>query len=252
MTYLYCLVRSSRKPVLRRATRGLPGAGAARALGAGEALWLIVADVKDTEYNEAAIASGLQNLEWVSVRAVGHEAVIEQFLAAPAVLPMQLFTIFKTDARALEYVAKNRRRIQRILGRVEGHVEWGVRLAWDEQAARAAVEETHRSPRERGGAAYLARKRDLRDVNRKQLVAARGQATRVFKDLSKHASDAVRRTSTEEAAPGSRLLLDAAYLVPRAQGAAFKTALRRHAKDLAAAGVNVSLTGPWPAYNFIA
>jgi hypothetical protein len=165
---------------------------------------------------------------------------------------MQLFTIFKTDARALEYVEKNRRRIERILGRVEGHVEWGLRLAWDEQAARAVVEETHGSSRGSGGAAYLARKRDLRDVHRKQLVAARARATRVYKELSKHASDAVRRTSTEEAAPGSRLLLDAAYLVPRERGTAFKTALRRHAKDLAGAGVNVSLTGPWPAYNFIA
>ena len=238
--------------MLRRVSGGVPGAGALRALDAGDGLWLIVADVGPAGYSEQAIASGLQNLEWVSARAVGHEAVIEEFLRATAVLPMQLFTIFTTDARALEYVGKNRRRIDRILGRVEGHVEWGVRLTWNEQGARAAVDEAHRSRRERGGAAYLARKRDLRDVNRKQLVEARARATRVFKDLSKHASDAVRRTSTEQAAPGSRLLLDAAYLVPRHRGAAFKTAVRKHAKDLAGAGVSASLTGPWPAYNFIA
>jgi hypothetical protein len=251
VTYVYCLVRGSRKPALRRVTGGLPGAGAVRALDAGDGLWLLVADVDDTEYSEKAIARGLQDLEWVSARAVGHEAVIEQFLSAPAVLPMQLFTIFKTDARALEYVKKNRRRIDRILKRVEGHVEWGVRLTWDEQAARAAVEEAHRPRGEAGGAAYLARKRDLRDVNRTQLADARAEATRVFKDLSKHATDAVRRTSTEQAAPGSRLLLDAAYLVPTRRGTAFRTALRQRARGLEGSGLAVSLTGPWPAYNFI-
>ena len=66
MTYLYCLVRGSRKPVLRRAGGGLPGAGPVRPLDAGEGLWLIVADVKEAEYGEASIASRLQDLEWVS------------------------------------------------------------------------------------------------------------------------------------------------------------------------------------------
>jgi hypothetical protein len=252
VTYLYCIVRGGRKPVLRRAAGRLPGAGPVRALEAGADVWLIVADVDDAEYNEKAIAAGLQNLEWVSARAVAHEAVVEQFLAARTVLPMQLFTIFKTDARALEYVTKNRRRIERILKRIEGRVEWGVRLTWDEQAARAAVEEEHQPSRESGGASYLARKRDLHDVNRRQLADARTEATRVFKALSRHASEAVRRTSTEQAAPGSRLLLDAAYLVPVKQGSAFKTALRRHARQLEGTGVAVAVTGPWPAYNFIA
>jgi hypothetical protein len=251
VTYLYCLVRGSRKPVLRRVTGGLPDGGPTRALDAGEALWLIVCDVDDAMYDERAIAAGLQDLEWVSRRAIEHERIVEQFLSAPAVLPMQLFAIFTTDARAIEYVKKNRRRIDRVLKRIDGHVEWGLRLTWDEQAARAGVEKAHRPRGATGGAAYLARKRDLRDVNRVQLAAARAEATRVFKDLSRHATDAVRRTSTEQAAPGSRLLLDAAYLVPAKRGTAFKTALRQRARGLHASGLAVSLTGPWPAYNFI-
>jgi hypothetical protein len=252
VTYVYCLVRASRKPALRKAAGGLPGAGPARALDAGKGLWLIAADVSEDEYGEPAIAAGLQNLEWVSPRAVGHETVVEQFLSAAAVLPMQLFTIFIDDARAVEHVRRDRARIDRILERVEGHVEWGLRLTWNEQAARAAVDKAHETHgSESGGAAYLARKRDILDVNRVQLAAAKDEATRVFADLSKHASDAVRRTSTEQAAPGSRLLLDAAFLVPSRKRDAFKAALKRHAKRLGTAGVAVSLTGPWPPYNFI-
>ncbi len=253
MTYLYCLVRSARRPALQRISGGLPGAGPVRALDAGQGLWLIVADVPGEEYGEAAIASGLQQLEWVSRRAIGHEAIVEQFLGARAVLPMQLFTIFTTDARALEHVRRDRRRIDRILTRVEGQVEWGLRLTFDEASAREQVEEAHRAAAgARSGASYLARKRDLRDAGRAQIAAARTQATRLYRHLAKHATGAKRRTSTEQAAPGSRLLLDAAYLVPAKRAAAFRSALRQGARSLDAAGIVVSLTGPWPPYNFIA
>jgi Gas vesicle synthesis protein GvpL/GvpF len=253
VTYLYCLVRSARKPAVRRLTAGVPGAAPVRTLDAGAGLWLIVSDVDAGEYSESAIAAGLKDLEWVSRRAMGHEAVVERFMRGAALLPMQLFTIFTSDERALAHVARERRRIDRMLARVEGHVEWGLRLTWDEQGARAAVEKAHgrTAGAARSGSAYLARKRDLLDVSRTQLADAREAASALHGRLSKQARDAVRRTSTEQAAPGARLLLDAAYLVPATRADAFRTAVRRAARPLAAAGVAAALTGPWPPYNFI-
>jgi hypothetical protein len=56
---------------------------------------------------------------------------------------------------------------------------------------------------------------------------------------------------TEQAAPGSRLLLDAAFLVPAQRKGAFRAAVQRSAKKLGKSGVSLSLTGPWPPYNFI-
>ena len=254
-TYVYCVVRSDRRPVLRRVSGGVPGASPPRVLDAGGGLWLIAADVPEAEYGEPAIARGLKHLDWVSKRAMGHEAVVEHFLRARAVVPMQLFTIFKADDRAVEHVRRDRRRIGRVVERIGGHVEWGLRLTWDEQAARASVEKAHR-PRRRDGAAtgveYLARKRDVLEVNRALLAEAQAAASRLYRDLSAHASEAQRRTSTEQqSAPGSRLLLDAAYLVPARRAAAFRRALRQRARKLAVPGVVVSLTGPWPPYNFI-
>jgi hypothetical protein len=253
VTYVYCLVRSTRRPSVRRVTGGLPGAGPVRPLDAGDGLWLIVADVDDDEYGEAAIAKGLKDLEWVSPRALGHEQVVEQFLPAAALLPMKIFTIFTNDERALAHVARSRRSLDRILVRVAGHVEWGLRLTWDEQAARTLVEQAYplaAGQRQRSGADYLSRKRDLLDVKKTQLAEARAEATRLHRELTKHARDAVRHTSTEQAVPGSRLLLDAAYLVP-SKAAGFRTALRRGAGKLESAGIAASLTGPWPPYNFI-
>ena len=249
LSYVFCLVRGARRPVVRDIPDGMPGGSDLRAIEVGDQLWAIVETVREADYSEGALVRGLQNLDWVGERAVAHERVIERFLSAPAVLPMQLFTMFTSDARVVEHVRADRRRIARILKRIDRKVEWGLRLTWDEKAAREKID--RKRPREREGAAYLARKRDILDLNRAQLAEARVEAGRLYKAISREATEALRRTSLERAAPGSRLLLDAAFLVPAAQAAAFRASLRKHSRPLHGYGVAVLLTGPWPPYNFI-
>src|SRR5690606_40228059 len=110
LTYVYCLVRAGRRPSLRDVPPGMPDSGAPRLLDAGDRLWAVVTTVPAGEYGEGTLARGLQDLEWVGRRAMAHESVVEAFLDAPAVLPMQLFTLFTSDERALEHVARDRRR----------------------------------------------------------------------------------------------------------------------------------------------
>jgi hypothetical protein len=163
---------------------------------------------------------------------------------------MQLFTLFTSDERALEHVRRDRRRIDGILNRIERQHEWGLRLTWDEKAVREAVTARGKaSPA--SGSAYLSRKRDLLDVTRVQLVEAKAEANRLFRAMAKEATDARRRGSLERAAAGSRLLLDAAFLVPVKRAAAFRSALRKQTRAFQSSGIVVSLTGPWPPYNFI-
>jgi hypothetical protein len=328
LTYVYCLVRSARRPSLRGIPAGMPGGGAVRILeipksrsqpgksrsqpgrrsgphkrtaqpapasrvaerpdlGEGGRDWLIVSTVPGDAYGEEALEAGLQQLEWVAPRALAHEAVVEHFLAAPAVLPMQLFTMFTGDARAIEHVIGDKRRITAIMKRIEGQVEWGLRLTLDPEASasatsgrfatrpaalagrsaeRTAPARPRRSskasdtslPRrgspkasEGGGAAYLAHKRDQRDLARTRVKKGRSAANRMYRAVSREATAARRRTETEQAAPGSRLVLDAAFLVPARRAAGFRAAVGRKARALEDAGLTVSLTGPWPAYNFI-
>ena len=270
VSYVFCLVRGARRPVGRDIPGGMPGGSDLRAIEVGDQLWAIVETVREADYGEGALVRGLQDLDWVGERAVAHERVIERFLSAPALLPMQLFTMFTSDERVVEHVRADRRRIARILKRIDRQVEWGLRLTWDEKAARQNVERKHlprrsralsaeaakagadpKRPRAREGAAYLARKRDILDVNRAQFAEARVEAGRLYKAMSREATEALRRTSLERAAPGSRLLLDAAFLVPAAKAAAFRASLRKHTRALHGSGVAVSLTGPWPPYNFI-
>jgi hypothetical protein len=220
--------------------------------------WLVVSSVPEAMYGEDALQQRMQDLEWIGPQALAHEAVIERFLSSDAVLPMQLFALFTSDARAVEHVLRNHRRIGRILLRIERQVEWGLRLMWDPGGAVATAKEesTRRGrsvqPRRAvSGSDYLAHKRNQREQSRALLQRARADATRVYRTIAGEASEARRRSDVERAAPGSRLLLDAAFLVPARRTRAFQAAVRRHAGALEGAGISVSLTGPWPPYNFI-
>jgi hypothetical protein len=101
------------------------------------------------------------------------------------------------------------------------------------------------------GAAYLAGKKAQRDRAAELAVNARTIVAGLYDDLSQLASDAVRRAAGELPVRNGPLLLDAAFLVPRARAARFRSTVARRAKDLAADGYRVTLTGPWPPYSFV-
>src|SRR5262244_1108927 len=135
-TYVYCVIAAPRRPRIRRAREGLTGTGPVRVLDVDAALFLAVADAPLDQYGEAAIKRGLADLDWVSRAAVAHEAVVEAFGGATAVLPMKLFTIFMGDERVRAHVRHDRQRIAAMVKRVANHQEWGVRVTLDR--ARAA------------------------------------------------------------------------------------------------------------------
>lgn len=249
LTYVYCLVRSARRPSITGVPSGVPLSEAVRLVDVPPGkTWLVVSTVPQRAYAEEVLDQEMQRLEWIGERALAHEAVVEHFLRADAVLPMQLFTLFMTDERAVEHVTRDRRRIERILSKIAGQVEWGLRLTLDPAApAKTPVKRA----RVASGADYLARKRDVRDVVRERTKKARLDATRIYRTLAAEATAAERRTDADRTVPGSRVVLDAAFLVPAGRAAAFRTAVRRQTAPLKPAGVTAALTGPWPPYNFI-
>ena len=245
-TYLYCLVRSPGTLPLEGAPPGLPGLSAPRVLAVGDGLWLVAADAPLPEYGAASIQANLQDLDWVSERAMAHEAVVEHFGKTGTVVPMKLFTLFAGDDRALEHVRSDRGRLDRILDRIAGCQEWGVLVRFDEAKAKEAVAAEARGG-EKTGTAFLLRKKAEQEASRTLLDRLRGEMDEVFSDLEGQAAEARRR---EPVAP-SPLLLDGAFLVRSEQTAGFERTVDRWAKQLSERACEVTLTGPWPPYNFI-
>jgi hypothetical protein len=257
-TYLYCLVRGPREPSLAGAPPGLPGLSPLRALDAGGGLRLIAASAPLSQYGSEEIQRRLSDLSWVSARALAHEAVIEHFAGAGAVLPMKLFTLFSSDERAVAsiigggYGPESRERLDRVLDRVDGRVEWGIRIRLDDVRAREVLAAEARAAGSQGsGKAFLLRKKLEQDASRELAVRLRAEMDAAFAELAAGAAEAVRREPAASPESGGRLLLDAAFLVSRERGAEFEAIVERCAGRLAPRACDVTLTGPWPPYHFI-
>jgi len=256
-TYVYCLVAAARRPSLAHVPAGLPGAGPVRLLDvdgstrAGGRRWLVIADVPLARYSANAINAKLSNLDWVSRVAVEHEAVVEAFIASSAVLPMKLFTIFASDQRAAAHVASERRRIDRVLRRLAGKLEWGVRVVMPSTASATARGQSSGTGADQSGAAYLAGKKAMRDRSAQLAERARAVVDGLYHRLERRAASARRRPASELSMRDGPLLLDAAFLVAHGRGNAFRAAVDREARTLARDGYRATLNGPWPPYSFI-
>ena len=146
-TYVFCVIAATRRPRVQAKTRRLPGLGPVRILDVDDGTYLVVADAPLSRYSEHAINRGLADLEWVSRAAVAHESVIESFVDETAVLPMKLFTIFTSDARALSTWRSSGRELRRWSSASRTIRSGGFASCWIEHQRNAS-----RRPRSEKGA----------------------------------------------------------------------------------------------------
>jgi len=244
-TYLYGLLQRRDMPDLAGAPRGLPGMGRPRVLAAGPALWLVVADAPLRHYAGPAIDGRLTDLGWVSQCAMAHEALVEHAATLGTVVPMKLFTLFSTDARAVAHVARRRDRLARVIRRVARRDEWGIQIRGTRDRP------TPRPARALTGTAFLQRKRREAATRRAGGGAAAPALRAALTELRRVAGSVRRRPIEVDAAGAGGLVLDVVLLVAVRRRARFLRATARLTARLARAGYAVTLTGPWPPYHFI-
>jgi hypothetical protein len=248
-TYLYCIVHSDDAPIIARAPPGLPGATRPTLASVANSFWVVTAMVPLKSYGSGPLEASLRDVQWVTDLAVAHESVVEFFAhqSGATVIPMKLFTMFSSEKRAISEARSRLPDIESVVTRIAGCEEWGVRITYRPTGAESAS--PGRQPRASSGTAFLKAKKAARDSAQRSKSIAVEEAERAYTTLAAIAREARRRQDTPTGAT-SPPLLDAAFLVPAPGRTRFKAAV----KKLAAAcidGTEVTLTGPWPSYNFI-
>ncbi len=243
-TYVYCVVHREKRPGLK-SVAGVPGASQVQVDPIGPRLWLVSATVPLAEYDAQHIQRRLEDLDWVSRVAIAHEAVVERLsrMNGATVVPMKLFTLFSSSARALDEMKGRRRQLQSIVKRIRGADEWGVRIT------RRAFSKPQRTTPPTSGLAFLTAKKQARDEAQAHVRSAVKAAERVLDELGRLAKETRRHAPPDGAT--SPPLVNAALLVPSTRKARFRAAVRLAARQCREAGADLTVTGPWPAYNFV-
>jgi gas vesicle protein GvpL/GvpF len=227
------------------------GGSAVRPVSAA-GLTAIVGSVAQSEFGEAALRRNLEDLEWLERTARAHHEVIETVAKERTVVPMRLATVYSSDEAAAGMLRERVADLRQALTRLAGCSEWGVKayVARPDDGADGQQPETG-DPASGPGAAYLRRRRAQLAAHRDARQEALASAQAVHDELERLAASArlYPSQSPEIAGHSGSMVLNAAYLVPDDRAEEFAAAVTELAARHGA--LQLTLTGPWPAYSFV-
>ncbi|MFJ9209918.1 GvpL/GvpF family gas vesicle protein [Streptomyces sp. NPDC102264] len=246
----------------------LPGLGEnspVRPLSLG-ALTAVVQHVEAARFSEDAWRERLSDQGELERCARAHHHVVSAVAARGATVPLPLATLYRSDERARHGLRQDAERFHTALRRIEGRVEWGVKVyaaptprpAAAQTPAPALSPSPSPSPAGAGrgrpssgdGRAYLDRKRGIqkrREQHHDEALRAAETVDTAMRTVAA-ASRQLRTHAQEPLEPRRTQVLNAAYLVDEKRYddvARTVTALRR------STGMDIEMSGPWVPYSFV-
>lgn len=203
----------------------------------------VVRAVEVSDYEGEALERNVADSGWLERSVREHAAVVEQLSAALDVIPMRFGSIFSDQASLVRMLTESQADLVRLLNRIRGRVELGLKLQVNRQDVAAQL-----SPALEGSASgrdYLRlRQAQLKLAEQVDEVIAQ-LASEVHKELGALADEAVSLRPGSGQVP---LTLSAAYLVRRDDVPRFLDRageLGREHREC-----SVEITGPWAPYSF--
>ncbi|MFI7618640.1 GvpL/GvpF family gas vesicle protein [Nonomuraea terrae] len=256
-TYLYAVARDA-LPECPAGVADLP----VRTIGR-EGLVAYVSTVPLEQFGEQALRRSLEDMDWLAETARAHHRVVDAVAAATPTAPVRLVTVYDDDGHVRDLLDRRGDDFLRVLARVTGRREWGVKAYADPAAgvgpgpgaSGGGNGESCPGPSASGGGgagrpgtAYLQRRRASlrgREQVRRQVLQ---RADHIHRALSELAAASYRHRAQDPRLSGRHdwMLLNGAYLVDEGRDAEFA----EQAAALGGDGVEIRVTGPWAPYSF--
>jgi hypothetical protein len=235
--YVYCIIRSE-QPL---------GFGP---LGIGAE----PADVHTIHFNDiAAVVSNTPMVVQDPTRdnVLAHQRVNETVMLHHTVIPMSFGTVFKTDHDIMELLRSAYDAFSDVLNKMQGKVEFGLKVLWDrDQIIREIEEEEEDIRRLKGeissqkGSTYFARMQYGRLIDAALQARSEHYVSQIFQALRD-----VSVASRSNKPIGDRMIMNAAFLVSRDAENAFDLRVKDVGQRFDK--LTFKYTGPWPPYNFV-
>jgi hypothetical protein len=237
--YVYCIIES-REP----RTFGPVGIG-----GRGDEVY--------TVHHEglAAVVSNtpLQVYDPTRENVFAHEQVNETVMRDFTVLPMAFGVMFRTEDDIVELMRGTSDALRDVLAKMEGKVEFGLKVNWDREQVIAEIEqesEEIRNLKEQitsraAGSTYFARMQLGRLVEQALSEKSEAYVREIYAGLREAAV-----ASRANKPIGDKMIMNVAFLIERDREAEFDAKV----KEIAAryeGKLSFKYTGPWPPYNFV-
>lgn len=184
---------------------------------------------------------------------LAHERVIATVMARFTILPCEFGTVAPSEQAVLKLLSRERPRIQSALRRVHGKVEVVVKAYWRslQTAAQAVVKEHPAIAHYRAQIAAQPSERSYKDRMHigEMIAAALNEKRRKEAASLLRAFQRVAVATNQKAALGDTMVLNAAFLVRKADVPKFERALQTLGKQHEG-HLDFKYLGPLPPYSF--
>ena len=182
-----------------------------------------------------------------------HEQVNERVMAEFCAIPMSFGTVFRSEDDVTELLRSTYQAFSDVLDKMQDKIEFGLKVLWDREKVVANLERENDEirrlkdeiSRHTASSTYFARMQLGRLIE----GALEEMGARYVADVH-DALKPVAVASRSNKPIGDRMILNAAFLVDRAQEQTFDERVKetsRRYEDL----LTFKYSGPWPPYNFV-
>jgi len=237
-SYVYSVIRCGEPRTFGPIGIGAPGSPV-RTVHYGE-LAAVVSDAPLTPYDPTR-----ENL-------LAHQRVNETVMSEFTVLPLAFGAQFRSEADVVEILRNTHDSLLDVLRKMDGKVEFDLKVFWDPQRVLAEIQEQNElvrhlrsqmgSGQESGYLSHLQLGQIVQDAMRQR---AESYVREVYSALEDTAV-----ASRTNATIGEDMILNAAFLINRTEEGSFNQMLDRIAAEFEGR-LSFRLSGPFPPYNFV-
>ena len=182
-----------------------------------------------------------------------HEQVNETVMRDFTVLPMAFGALFRTDDDIIELIRGTYDALRDVLAKMEGKVEFGLKVNWDRDKVTAELEQKDDEIRhlkeqitsKATGSTYFARMQLGRLIE----TALTDQADSYIREVYSLLRDTAVASRANKPI-GDRMIMNAAFLIERDRETEFDQKVKEIATKYEGK-LSFKYTGPWPPYNFV-
>lgn len=135
LRYVYAVCRPFGSALQRQLT-GVAGSPPKQLTHHG--LIAVVSTVPEADFAEEPLRAHLEDLDWLTATARAHQQVIDALTVVTTPLPLRLATVFRDDSGVRTMMEAREDDFRRVLDRLEGRVEWGVKVYAEPEPTEAA------------------------------------------------------------------------------------------------------------------
>ena len=220
----------------------------------------LVSEVDLEEFGESALTQNLKNPEWVTEKIWTHEKVLEKVMDSQTVVPMKFGAIFTSPERLENALADSYETFKTLLEKLEGHLEWAVKIYGDSEALKATVGKTNSRVQAvskeiaqgSAGVAYLLKKKFDTALTEEVDVEKGKCLQEIYNRLSHHAADAKFGSLSPRELTGKErpMFFHGIFLVAREKLGRLTGEVLNLTMEMSNLGWEFQQAGPFPPYNF--